>query len=239
MPFFKDLNEMEIRAKARGFEVYDGYTEDESKVAFKFKCEKDGKKVYVIEYVQAEWMQRRADYKDTIERHWVVLEDGICISEHMRYWAARNFIGIEVEYKEYTPRKADEHALETYRNVRRNELCAEDNDNCAPMAITTASGIPYETVHKKALEYGFNPKGGGMRGYAIGQLMTALGIRWENVTKEIREQAKTTKSFEKKNIKGKYVMSVSGHCLAAINGTICDPSWDENLRLQAVRKIIS
>ena len=240
MALFNGLNESQIMAKLLDLEESDGFSAEESKAYMDHKCSNDGDSVIVVGYLEYDYNYRTGEYDEKIMRYWLVLDkNNIVISTHVRYRAAKLSIGIRPKPKQYVEQHIDKEALALCRKVKSDELYKADRDNCAPGAIAIASGIPYEVVRKEAMNFGFKPEGGGMMGFQIGRLMKALGIKYETCTKELREEVKTTKAFTKKAIKGRYVISINGHALACVNGTVCDYSWNENRRIHTVRKIIS
>jgi len=232
---FKGLNLDEIKRKL--------ITMDESEEpnpTIKKKCSHNDLTIYVTGYVDSEYSYRTGEYSDYIQRYWIVVNsDGICVSRHVKYWAAKRFIGLTTERIPKAPRVTDAHALEVFKTTKDSALYRIDRGNCAPTAITNICNFSYAAVREVCKRHGFNPEKGGMWTHRIYSALKELGIKYETVTEEVRSVGKTLKTFDAANHPGTYIILVRGHCTSSINGTILDSRWNRNDRIQEDTRIIS
>lgn len=131
------------------------------------------------------------------------------------------------------PDLVDERNRTTDRTPRglRNIKHREDKD-CAVRALAICANIPYDRAHSLLAKNRRTNNGATNTSAVIGQLMN-LGYRVESTT----ISARTVRSVERELIKGVYLLFVTGHFVALVDGRIYDWSRGSLKRVQAVYRI--
>ena len=115
-------------------------------------------------------------------------------------------------------------ALDTMRSS------ANETNDCAPRAISIASGCTYEQALWLCAKYG---KRKPRRGTKTADVMTAImdndmvvgarRFRWVQRPRDLRNRRfKTVGKFAAANPTGRFVLRVSGHAVAVVNGVVMD-----------------
>jgi len=104
--------------------------------------------------------------------------------------------------------------------------------DCAVRAVTVVSGFPYEHVHKTFTRCGRFPKCGTPL-HVTRLALKSLQLQTEDVTDQFN--ARTVRTLERElPKKGRFLVRVNGHLLAAKDGKIID--WTKG-RLHRIIKI--
>ena len=113
-----------------------------------------------------------------------------------------------------------------YSSIERDSMGMGERKDCAVRAVTAVSNLPYEYVHKVFAECGRKPKR-GTPFHVTTKVLKKLNI-WTDWMKP-PVGAKTICSLKKKlPKKGRFLVRVRGHILAAVDGNIVD--WTEGRR---------
>ena len=136
----------------------------------------------------------------------------------------------------------------TIKGITNSEIAKKENNDCFVRALAAATDMDYDTTHQEVKEqFGRVSKKGTENHMIIGQMLNAetnglligdkrfkvnvLGkARTHNTYKlygEHIQRKKTVKSFIKDNPKGSFVLTVSKHALAIVDGKLIDNKGEE------------
>ena len=148
------------------------------------------------------------------------------------------------------------------KGIKHSEIAKNENNDCFVRALAAATDMDYDTTHQEVKEqFGRVDKRGTENHMIIGQMLNAesngllIGDKKFNVKVlgksrthnsyklygEIIKRKKTVKSFIKDNPKGSYVVTVSKHALAVVDGKLIDNKGEEfrpTRKVDGVYKII-
>ena len=134
------------------------------------------------------------------------------------------------------------------KGIKNSEIAKNENNDCFVRALAAATDMDYDTTHQEVKEqFGRVNKKGTQNHMIIGQMMNAeenglmigdkrfsvkvLGkARTHNTYKlygDLIKRKKTVKSFIKDNPKGSFVVTVSKHALAIVDGKLIDNRREE------------
>ena len=134
------------------------------------------------------------------------------------------------------------------KGIKNSEIAKNENNDCFVRALAAATDMDYDTTHQEVKEqFGRVNKKGTQNHMIIGQMLNAeenglligdkrfsvkvLGkARTHNTYKlygNLIDRKKTVKSFIKDNPKGSYVLTVSKHALAIVDGKLIDNKGEE------------
>ena len=204
------------------------------------KAEKDEFTIVRMWYKEEIYIQRGywddGYYKVKDFVFWLIIKDGKVHLWKHTLKSAKGYLGI---YPKRKPRIVrDEAAVEYAKSIKEDPLYKQDVGNCVPTAVANALKIPYAEARTMCMEYGFKPTGGGMYRGRYTQMLKDKGIKFENRTDFVKSKVKTTKMFERFGFEGTWIISVSGHALAAVNGVIVDYAGGRNYRIENALQII-
>jgi len=148
------------------------------------------------------------------------------------------------------------------KGIKNSKIAKNENNDCFVRALAAATDMDYDTTHKEVKDqFGRVNKKGTENHMIIGQMLNAeenglvIGdkrfsvkvlpkARTHNTYKlygELIKRKKTVKSFIKDNPKGNYVVTVSKHALAIVDGKLIDNKGEEfrpTRKVDGVYKII-
>ena len=134
------------------------------------------------------------------------------------------------------------------KGIKNSEIAKNENNDCFVRALAAATDMDYDTTHQEVKEqFGRVNKKGTENHMIIGQMLNAeenglligdkkfsvkvLGkARTHNTYKlygDLIKRKKTVKSFIKDNPKGSFVVTVSKHALAVVDGKLVDNKGEE------------
>ena len=122
-----------------------------------------------------------------------------------------------------------------------------EHRDCTVKALSVAKGIPYEDAHRTLKAWGRKEKRGAMfstlhnayleHGFKVmgvfGKTKRARHVR--RVINAPIQAGMTLKTFKKTHTKGSYIVCVTGHAVAVVDGVQADSST-ENAKVWAVYK---
>ena len=136
----------------------------------------------------------------------------------------------------------------TIKGITNSEIAKNENNDCFVRALAAATDMDYDVTHKEVKDqFGRVNKRGTENHMIIGQMFNAeenglvigdkrfsvkvLGkARTHNTYKlygNLIDRKKTVKSFIKDNPKGSFVVTVSKHALAIVDGKLIDNKGEE------------
>jgi hypothetical protein len=126
-----------------------------------------------------------------------------------------------------------------------------EKSDCTVRALANAKGIDYLTAHATAKQHG-RVSGKGVHFNVLHSMYTAMGFellnifgttrpagwaRWFTGTKTI-EKGITLKRLLPKLTKGRYIVNITGHALAVVDGKVIDTNHNrESVSVIAVFKL--
>jgi hypothetical protein len=134
------------------------------------------------------------------------------------------------------------------KGINNSEIAKNENNDCFVRALAAATDMDYDTTHQEVKDQFSRVNKKGTENYMIiGQMLNAeenglmigdkrfsvkvLGkARTHNTYKlygELIKRKKTVKSFIKDNPKGNFVLTVSKHALAIVDGKLIDNKGEE------------
>jgi hypothetical protein len=118
----------------------------------------------------------------------------------------------------------------TYESSRIQALADGDRNFCVPMALSLVTGLTFNEVNDRLFKAGARRKGCGVVRWKYEEMLKdgSFGnFTITDVTEIVRDSGgKTVKTVARVLGKGRYLVCVSGHVLAVIDGEVCD--WTEN-----------
>ena len=134
------------------------------------------------------------------------------------------------------------------KGIKNSEIAKNENNDCFVRALAAATDMDYDTTHQEVKDqFGRKNNKGTENHMIIGQMLNAeenglvigdkrfsvnvLGkARTHNTYKlygELIKRKKTVKSFIKDNPKGSFILTVSKHALAIVDGKLIDNKGEE------------
>jgi hypothetical protein len=134
------------------------------------------------------------------------------------------------------------------KGINNSKIAKNENNDCFVRALAAATDMDYDTTHQEVKDQFSRVNKKGTENYMIiGQMLNAeenglmigdkrfsvkvLGkARTHNTYKlygELIKRKKTVKSFIKDNPKGNFVLTVSKHALAIVDGKLIDNKGEE------------
>lgn len=152
---------------------------------------------------------------------WIIVKDDICQGSFEKYRLAKTRIGIRQEKTRFPKRIIrNEDALEFYLNIRDAARASSDRAYCGIIAYCNLTHSSYEEGRKLCSKYGWDHK--GMRTCELLLLLRDQGYEVLERREQIRQHAKTIKSFEEQGFRENYLILINGHFASSINGTLTD-----------------
>jgi len=129
--------------------------------------------------------------------------------------------------------------------LNRSKLAQEESNDCVVKAIASAAKISYEASHAFTGDYLMRSNGKGVciklflpnitkspmkiggQKVIFEELHKSRILNRYKVKGKIYLRKKTVKSFIQDNIKGSFVLTVSGHALAVVDGVLIDNIGEE------------
>jgi hypothetical protein len=123
--------------------------------------------------------------------------------------------------------------MTNYDKIANDSKKCKEKKDCSVRAITAVSNLPYEYVHEVFAKCGrIHGRGTSMR--IIENVLFKLNI-W---TEKIKTSAKTIRSLKKTlPKKGRFLVHVSGHMLAVVDGEVIDWTKERLHRITAIYEV--
>lgn len=119
--------------------------------------------------------------------------------------------------------------MTNYEKIERDSLSLNEDKDCAVRAVTVVSNLPYTYVHKVFEQCGRKHRDGTYFETTL-KVLQKLNICIETA----KTEAKTIRSLKHElPEKGRFLVRVRGHILAAVDGEIID--WTEG-RLHRIKE---
>ena len=136
----------------------------------------------------------------------------------------------------------------TIKGIKNSKIAKNEKNDCFVRALAAATDMDYDTTHQEVKDqFGRKNNKGTENHMIIGQMLNAeenglmigdkrfsvkvLGkARTHNTYKlygELIKRKKTVKSFIKDNPKGSFILTVSKHALAIVDGKLIDNKGEE------------
>ena len=121
----------------------------------------------------------------------------------------------------------------TFSQLEEERRKANEINDCSVKMIASALDITYTQSHNYLSSLGRKPRKGANI-YDILNDLKDKGVKFQEVTSQIRRYAKTAKSLKNLNLRGKnLIVLTSKHAFNVKNGNIID--WSENRQLRILQ----
>lgn len=115
--------------------------------------------------------------------------------------------------------------MKTYEDIKKEAIAIGEKKDCAVRAVAAVSNLPYMYVHAMFAKHGRKPKRGTDK-WVITNVLKELNIWVEQYT---NYHARTIVTLGRElPKKGRFLVWVRGHILAAVDGEIVD--WTKGRR---------
>ncbi len=124
-----------------------------------------------------------------------------------------------------------------FRLLCKSSNARGERNDCSVLALAVVADLTYDAAHKAMAEVGRKNNDGARTGQTFTALHN-LGKTYDDVTDRASfAEIKTIKSLKRLNLKGKYLITVSGHILAMKDGEIHDWTNDRQHRIQKIYRV--
>ena len=121
-------------------------------------------------------------------------------------------------------------------HIQKASRAMNENKDCAVRAIAHGASTSYQTTHAIMSSFGRKRRGSSYNDQ-ITNTMHALNMETNNITRPVKQRAKTVKTAQRILTKGTYLVFTRCHLLCIIDGEVRDWADDRQLRIQKVLEV--